>query len=376
MTPTARRRFPYMFWAHHEGLASPWCLSQSGMPSPDPALFAGDAELALRGPDLIHPCAEAQPAFEARLAELFGVAPERVLATVGASSAMWIAAQRWFGPGNRVVTEIPSYEPFRELPGLFGAERRIVTRRVEDDWRLDLERVRDELRGSSPGHVFVSTPNNPTGATIPEQELVELARLADESGGVLVSNEVYMEFASPADRVHAFALAPNAVSVGSLTKAYGLGALRLGWLVLGEGLVERRDELLDSVYLGYVDPPTASLRLGLAALDRLPQLIGPYLALRQESRPHLVRFLAETPGVEGRAPELGLVAFPRLTGIEDTARFAAELAAEHEVDAVPGEYFGVPGHLRIGFGAPAATIEEGLRRLAAGLESYRPETVR
>ena len=364
--------FPYMAWAHVEGLRSPHRLSQSGMPAPPADFLAGRA--ADTAADLEHPCAAAQPAWEARLAARLGVAPERVLATIGASAAMQQVAQALFRPGSRVVTERPSYEPFRALPPLAGAELRVVDRRPEDGWALDVERVAAELAGcgpGAPGHVFVANPHNPTGACLGADELRALAAVARRAGGVLVSNETYMEYLPEERRVHACALEPDAVTIGTLTKAYGLGALRAGWIALGSGLADLRPRLQDACYLGYVDPPTAALRLALDAVEHLPRLHAIYRELRAASRPLLAAWLEDTPEVEGRAPEHGVIAFPRVVGVDDTAALARHLADRHGVDVVPGEYFGRPGHLRVGFGLPPAALVPALESLAAGIRSFR-----
>ena len=356
--------FPYMFWAHTHAVRSPYCLSQSGMPAPDPAV------LELSGPpDLGPPPLEALPAVEERLAELFGVARERILVTMGATGAMHLAAMRFF-PGAHVVCELPSYEAFRALAHLYGASTGLFTRRAEDDFRIDLEAASAALGGARPGHLFLCNPHNPTGDVASPEEVRALADLAAEHGGLLVANEVYMEFAHAAERFHAFALAPNTLSIGSLTKAYGLGPLRIGWIVLGEGLVEERTSLVDHSYLVGVDPPTMTLRAARAGLDRLPALLAPLRALEHESRPQLEAWLANEERVEGRLGPMGMHAFPAVRGVRNTRALAEFLATEHGVDVVPGEFFGAPGHLRIGFGVPPATLAAGLERLSAGLAAY------
>ena len=360
--------FPYMVWAHTEATRSPWCLSQSGMPTADPDRFAAPGRL-----DLSHPSADALPRLEARLAGLFGVAPERVLVVAGgASGAMHLAALRWFGPGTRVVSEIPSYEPLRALPRLLGAETVLLERRPESGFALEPGRADDLARGArGPVHVFVTSLHNPSGAAAGPETLAALARTAGRAGGVLVSCEVYTEYLPNERRVHAFACAPNAVSIGSFTKAWGLGPLRLGWLVLGEGLAGERALLQDRMYLTTVDPPTPCLVAGLAALDHVDRLLQPLRRVEAECRPHWERWLRETPGVDAFVPEHGIIAFPRLVGVDDTRAFARWLAAEHGVDVVPGEFFGRAGHVRIGCGVPEATLVEGLARLGRGLAAWR-----
>jgi hypothetical protein len=219
--------------------------------------------------------------------------------------------------------------------------------------------------------VFLANPNNPTGATLARAELSRIAVHAARAGGVLIGNEVYMEFAPPERRVHAFELAPNGVSIGSLTKAYGLGALRIGWLILGAELAGERRRLLDLANLVYVDLATPALRIARVALEHLPELLAPYRRLEHESRPLLRGWMRDTPGVRGTESPFGLIAFPRIEGVADTRALSAFLAREHGVDAVPGEHFGLAGHLRLGFGVPAATLAVGLEHLTAGIEAFR-----
>lgn len=367
MSETSPHWFPYMHWAHAEGFHSAYCFAQSGVPAPDAALVG-----EVPGRSLEHPCMDAQPGLEAELARRFGCAPERVIVTPGASAAMLVCAMRLFGPGTRVVTERPSYELLRRLPAFFGAEVLEVNRLLDDEWHLDPARVRSALApGRGPGHVFVTNAHNPTGAVASEEDVQALAAAAREAGGLLVSCETYMEFAPNDRRVHAFALAPNALSIGSLTKAWGLGGLRVGWIVLGKGLASLRTELLDMAYLAYVDPPTPSLLLARRALERAEVVRAPAVELEARGRPHLRRWLASAPGVRGTLAPFGITAFPRLEGIEDTRTLTAYLASAHDVDVVAGESFGAPGHIRVSCAVPEATLEAGLERLTEGLQAFR-----
>lgn len=368
MEPT---RFPYMFWAHDQSARTPHVLTQSGMPTADPALFA-----SIGGIDLGHPSASALPAVEERLARKFGVDRSRVIVTLGASGGMFLAASRWFRPGARVVVDRPSYEPFRALPAHFGAQSVEVERRLEDGWRLDPAAVRAGLAGAKgPGHVFFANLHNPTGARTEAGELRELASAAAAHGGKLVVCEVYMEYAPDSERVHAFQL-PNGVSIGSLTKAYGVGPLRAGWMVLGEEAAREREQLVDHLYLDYVDPSTTALRGYACALDQLETLARPIAAVAAESRPIWERWLRGTEGIRAHVPARGIIAFPRVEGVRDTRALCEFLVREHQVDVVPGEFFGLAGHVRVGCALPPALLRAGLARLEAGIRAFRAAQAR
>jgi aspartate/methionine/tyrosine aminotransferase len=280
--------------------------------------------------------------------------------------------------GARVAAETPSYEPLRALPGVFGGELRPFERLAHERYAVDPERVRRALTGGrGPGHVLLTTPHNPSGALATPDALRAAADVAEEQGGYLISNEVYLEFAPPAARAargpcaSAVHVAPRSIAIGSLTKAYGLGALRLGWIALGEGARDLRERIEDAAFLAYVDPPTPILRLGLGALEQLDRLRAPYERLVAECKPKLARWLAETPGVEGAVGAHGLMAFARLAGIDDTQAFESRAAREHDVDFVPGEFFEAPGHVRVSFGLEPAALDEALARLSRALEAAR-----
>ncbi|TDJ76059.1 MAG: aminotransferase class I/II-fold pyridoxal phosphate-dependent enzyme [Planctomycetota bacterium] len=362
-------RLPYLAWTHDPpGGAAPYCLAQSAMPAPAAEVLGG-----LEAADLVAPPgADALPRLEARLAELLGLARERVIVTVGASAAMHIAALRLFRPGTRVVVETPACEPLHALASHFGADLRPVARRLAQGWTIDPDEVRAALASASgPAHVFLSNPHDPSGTVLDAERVGAIAREAGRAGGVLLCNEAAMECAPTVQqRVHACRLAPNAISIGSLSQAYGLGALRIGWLALGAGLERERDHFVDMGRLAYREPATPALVAGRRALERLPALLAPLRRIEALSRPHLVRWLSETAGVEATVPPFGLVAFPRITGVRDTRALARHLAAEFAVGVVPGELFDGPGHLRVGCGVPEATLVEGLVRLGDGIRAF------
>lgn len=360
--------FPYMVFARTRSHLARHVLTQSGMPLPEPALeLHGDSSRI----DCGYAGAQALPELEQRIAASLGVDPRRVIATLGATGGMHLAAWRFFRPGSRVASETPSYEPLRSLPRAFGAETVLVERDARAGWALDPALVRKALAGARPGHIFMTNSHNPTGARLAGEQMRALAQEAERCGGVLVCCEVYLEFEQPQLREPAFRVAPNGISISSLTKAYGLGGLRLGWMVLGEGLVHERESILDLAYLTYVDAPTPALLAGSLALQRLDELRKPWEQLALESRPVLLDWLARTPGVTGSTPDLGLTAFPRIEEVDDTTALAEYLLLEHDVGVVPGEFFGRAGHLRIGCGLPPKPLLAALEALEQGLAQFR-----
>jgi aspartate/methionine/tyrosine aminotransferase len=141
--------------------------------------------------------------------------------------------------------------------------------------------------------------------------------------------------------------------------------------VLGEGVAAERESLVDALYLDYVDPPTTTLRAFARALDELEALARPIAQVEAESRPVWERWLRETEGVRAFVPSRGIIAFPRIEGVADTRALCEFLVREHQVDVVPGEFFGLPGHVRVGCALPPDLLRAGLTRLAAGIRAFR-----
>ena len=387
----SQKHFPYMFWAHGEMGLPTHSLSQSGMPAPagalldklvqDPSHPATQHEAWVR--DLTHPCAEIQPALEAALAKAHDVPPERVLVTLGASMAMHMVASLLFRPGVRVAMDVPSYEPFRKLPAYFGAQGLPVWRRADEAWRLAPEDVANALgaptdqSAAQPTHLFITNPNNPTGATMTLPELRELGALlgtpTKPAQNALIVSEAYMPL-SPIQTCAARDI-PHAISLGSLTKAYGLGPLRIGFVILGEAWADARETLIDHTYMAYVDPPTVSQRLGLIAMNHLDALLEPYRVFARDCRPVLFQALKDSPFLSGPTSDAGLVAFPRVQPRDgettaNTLELARHLIETEDLSVTPGDHFDAPGHLRLGFGSPLPALTEAVERLKRGLATW------
>ncbi|MBJ76360.1 MAG: hypothetical protein CMJ98_05005 [Planctomycetes bacterium] len=358
--------FPYGDWVRTQSHGSAYSLAQSGMPLPECGWLSLHAEQICG-----YPTAEVLPALERRVGELFGVAPERVLTTLGAHGAMDLCARHWLRAGQLAAVETPAYQALPALLRRSGTRSFGLQRTLDSGWIPDPQALADQARRSRhPLHLFLTNPHNPSGAVLAPETLEALAAAIEPTGGVLVCNEVYMEFAQPEQRVHAATFIPRAVSISGLTKAYGLGSLRSGWILLGEGLTDQRIHLQDQALLSYGDPPTATLNASLAALERLPELLAPVRRVESESRPHFLAWLRDSPSVLSTIPPFGITAFPRIERVQDTLGLQTLLAEEFDVDVVAGEHFGAPGHLRVGCAVPEATMVEGLKRLENGIRAW------
>ena len=370
--PAPGLAFPYMVWAHEKPARTQAPLSNSGVPNAQ-ADFLQSYRI-----DVNHPGQSALPAFEAAIAARLGVPKEAVIATPGASGGLAATALALF-PGNCVAVEVPGYEQLRSLALRFAAQAVVLPRRLEHGFAVRPEDLGRALQGAQrqgqQGHAFLTNTHNPSGAQLSRSEMAALAEVCAHHRGALISCDIYQEFLPVAERAWTCTVAPNTVTIGSLTKAYGLGPLRLGWIALGSGLMDLRHQLRDATYLLWVDPPTTTLQAGVAALSHLDELRAHADRAQAQSKPLLDHWLRTTPELEAHVPAHGLVSFPRVRGLgADASRnghACAEWLVQHAgVDVVPGEFFGAPGHLRVSCGLPPETLGPALERLTLGLRTF------
>jgi aspartate/methionine/tyrosine aminotransferase len=301
------------------------------------------------------------------LARRYGLSPDQIVTTTGATGALNMVLKALVAPGDHVLVERPGFDFLGRLARDAGAVVGEVERRAPG-FSLDPDDLHAQLTPRTRA-VIVTNLHNPSGARLSPDEIAAAARRLAPSGVVLVVDEVYADFAADAGAPPAATLAPNIVTVSSLTKVLGLFALRFGWLAANTELLERLKARAPDGDLG-----VSKLSHAVAAhvLERPQAFEGHWRQLLAANRP-LVAACAEdlrqSGIIEGSVPEHGCMYFPRVAGVDDTATLARRLFERHGVLVAPGEYFGAPGRLRIGYGADTAALRKGLDRLSAALRA-------
>ncbi len=289
------------------------------------------------------------------------LAPENVLTLAAAEEGIFIAYHALLAPGEHAIVESPCYGSALELAHSTGADVSPWSRRYEDGWTHDLDELERLLRPETK-LVYINSPHNPTGTQMPKATLERLVGLLAERSIVLFSDEVYQGLEhDPDERLpSACELYSRAISLNTVSKAYGLPGLRIGWLACREPTLLRTltelklytticssapSELLVALALRHGDSLVAnSLRLVLANLT----LIDDLLARRRDL-------------FEWVRPTAGPIGFPRVAGDFDVRLWCEEIAARAGVLLLPGSVYGQPRHVRLGFGR--ANLGEAIARL-------------
>jgi aspartate/methionine/tyrosine aminotransferase len=356
------------FYARHEFTAR-YMLSSSDAESwsvRELLALEPDATEAFLGQRLGYTESPGAPALRRVIATLYEKAtPDDVLVCSSAEEAIFVLYHAYLGPGDHAIVESPGYESALELARSTGAEVSRWPLRWADGWRPDLDALRRLLRPST-RLVYVNTPHNPTGTQLSPEALAEIAGLCRDAGAVLFCDEVYRELEhEPADRLPAATdLDERAVSLGSMSKAYGLPGLRLGWLVTRDARL--RQAALDLKHYTTICSSAPSEHLSALALRHREALLARNRDLVRGNLALLDDFFARRADrFAWVRPQAGPIGFPRVLAREGASALCQRLLDATGILLLPGEVFDEPDHVRIGFGR--ANLPEVLARLDAWL---------
>lgn len=311
----------------------------------------------------------ARELFITAVAERYGVEPERVTPTLGASLAITHVLMALLRPGDQVIVERPTYEPLHRVPEMLGANVSRLERDVADGWTLRPDRLA-RLLTSRTRAVILSNLHNPSGVAIDRETLLEVTELAARVGAVVLVDEVYLDYCfsaepdapvSPACRV-----APNCISWSSSTKCFGFSALRAGWIVTGSAEASRVIRAA-SDYL-HVNEPVSTLQLGARVLAQSDRLTAWAARVSQTGREIVQRWVQSEERVSWVAPHAGITGCVRLPDLMQEGPFAQHLRERYDTQVVPGSFFEAPGFIRLSFGVKPADLEQGLANISAALD--------
>jgi aspartate/methionine/tyrosine aminotransferase len=304
---------------------------------------------------------EGAPELREAIAALYErIEPDDVIVTSCAEEGIFLLYHALLRPGDHAIVETPCYESALEVARSTGAEIDRWRRRYEDGWAHDLDALERLIRPDT-RLLYVNQPHNPTGTLMDRATLERVAGL----GVRLFGDEVYRELEhDPRDRLPAACdLDERAVSLGSISKSYGLPGLRIGWLVTRDArLREAIMALKDYTTICSSAPSELLTALALRHREVLTRRNHEIVA---HNLPLLDDFIARhADRFAWVRPTASPIGFPRVTGVGDVERYCERLAAAG-VLLLPGAVYDEPEHVRMGFGR--ANMPEALRVLEENL---------
>ena len=322
--------------------------------------LSGLAEHALHYPEV-----NGTARLRERIAALYpGAHPDQVLVTVGAAEANSLIAQTVLQPGDRAVVMTPGYQQIRGLALNLGASVEDFPLRPDECWRPDLDALQTAA-GAGATLLSINSPNNPTGTILAADEFDAVSRIAEQAGAWLHSDEVYRgsEFDGP-ESPSAWGRSERALVVGSLSKAYGLSGLRIGWVVGPHDVIAdlwRRHE--------YATISAASLSMAMAEIalaePARSRLLERQKALARAGRTLLLDWVAANDDLLAITPPAATaLGFPRLLRHNDSVAVATAIKDRADVLVAPGVYLGADAHLRLSHSLAPEHTEQAFSRIA------------
>jgi aspartate/methionine/tyrosine aminotransferase len=296
------------------------------------------------------------------------VTEDDVLVFSGAQEAIFVAMNVLLTNSDHVVATWPGYQSLYEVARACGAEVTLLALDRAQGWRLDLDELRRSIRPNTRA-LIINFPHNPTGALLSTAELDELLSIADAAGITVFSDEVYrfLEL-DPGTRLPgAVERSERAISLGVMSKSFGLAGLRIGWLVVRDAKLRQRFAAFKD-YLSICSSAPSEV-LAIAALRARQTLLARSHGIVRKNLEHLDAFFERRSAlVSWVRPRAGSVAFPRLVSGAPADDLARHLAEDHGVLILPGSVYGFSAdHFRIGLGR--VDLVEGLAKFEAVLAS-------
>jgi aspartate/methionine/tyrosine aminotransferase len=350
-----------MEWAKLQSSAK-FNLATSGMVSlPLAELGVKIEDLEINGPSIYG----YDPLLKA-IARRYRVPQECVVSSIGTSMANYLALAAATEPGDEILLEQPAYEPILSTARYLGLKVRRFRRPADHGFAIDLADLKRNL--SSRTRVIVITNlHNPSGALCPDSVLRQVAAVAQNTGAYVLVDEVYREMLFEHEPQSAFHIDPACFLItNSLTKAYGLSGLRCGWILAPPQLAQRMWHINDVHGSTFVHPGEL---LSVIAFEKLDQISDRMKSLLDTNRQLLREFLESRKELDYHWPEYGTVVFPRLRqgNGDELCEF---LRNRFEVSVVPGRFFEMSDHFRIGVGTPTEAVKDALRQLGAALDTF------
>lgn len=302
------------------------------------------------------------PTLREEISRIYGsISPGQVLVHAGAQEAIFTFMQAALEPGDHLIVHWPCYQSLYEIAASIGCQITSWEARVENNWELDVDELKALIQPNTKA-IVINTPHNPTGYLMSLETYQETYQCAQSHGIYFFCDEVYRESEhDPADKLPAAGdMGELGISLGVMSKTYGLAGLRIGWIsTQNQDLYQKISHLKDYTTICSSAPSEFLAELALRYREELAarnlEIMRANLTLLEDF------FSLYHDHFSWVKPKAGPIAFPQLLS-EDVNDFCDRLVREHGVMLLPGTVYDHPGnHFRIGYGRK--NMPEALARL-------------
>lgn len=292
---------------------------------------------------------------------------------VGAMQGIFNTILHLVDPGDEVIVVDPGYDYYSQI-GLFGGVPIRVTAHEKNHFKVDPDDMKRAITNKTK-LIMLNSPSNPTGAVFEADILREIAKIAQQHGIFVLSDEPYEKIVFDGKKhvsIGSFdGMKDLTISVYTLSKTYAMTGWRVGYVVAHKAIVDEMEKLMEHMVSGVT---AVAQRAALAALQGSQNCVSDMLTEYEQRRQIIHAGLNTIDGISCILPEATFYAFPNISSLGMTSwDLAKYLIKEHHVAVVPGSIFGQhgEGYLRVSFAADAATLKEGIARIKKGVDDLR-----
>lgn len=309
------------------------------------------------------------PALRARIAEAYPSAArpkmERVVVTPGASGALQLIFAALLSPGDQILVADPGYPCNRHFVRLFEGEAIAIPVDAGMGYQLTADLVRKYWTPRTVG-VLVSSPSNPTGTLVRDDQMADIVRAADELGGRLIVDEIYRGLTYDVEVQTALAHSQDVFVVNSFSKYYGMTGWRVGWLVVPQDYLSAIDKLAQNIFISTGTPAQYA---ALAALnDDVDRELRRRVGVFRERRDFLLPALRSLSFDIAVTPQGAFYLYADCSRFtSDSHTFALDVLEKIGIAITPGLDFGrnrPERYVRFSYANTLDNLKEGVRRLS------------
>jgi len=296
------------------------------------------------------------------------ISPDQLVVVSAAEEAIFVFYHALLTPQDHAIVETPCYESALTVPKSTGAAVSEWRRNSTNAWAHDFSALESLIRPNTRA-IYINSPHNPTGLLMPPDIFRRVLGLAARHGIYVFSDEVYRELEhDPVTRLPAACdLYERALSLGSVSKTYGLPGLRLGWLACRDASILQK--IVSFKHYTTICASAPSEFLTAVAFRHRQKFIDRSLQIVLRNLPQLSAFLSRHPDLfEWTPPNASTIGFARFKPPQDVQSFCERLVREAGVLLLPGTVYDQPRHIRFGYGR--RNMPESLAHLESWLATF------
>jgi len=289
---------------------------------------------------------------------------DNIVTTSGGTQANFLVFLATLNINDEFIIEQPGYQPMWLTPEMMRAKKVPWARHFNDGFRLDVDALETIITNRTK-LIVLTNPHNPTGVVADrELEIKKVAEIAESNGIYVLIDEIFLDGAA-VPQMSAYGL-PNVIITSSMTKVYGLGGQRTGWIIAPTEIAAECQHA--KVHTNGSSSYVGEMMNAHALRNAREFLIQRFNKLSMSNFRVLSEWMSANQDiVEWVPPHGGVMCFPRYKAKHSSVELCQKLLNDHSVMVNPGEYFNLDGHIRLGYVCSEDNLRNGLNALGKGL---------